>query len=182
MMISQLYYHRVMKPARRSRKLPLRSGRTAVPPLDSRAVFLLSQVGHSVASAFAQRLTGLGIQPRHFAVLHSLAALDGQSQQELADQLNIHRNVMVGLVDDLEQLGLASRQPHAEDRRAYALRLAPLGMEVVTAAHDAADQLEAVAAEVLSDAERRALIKLLKRVATHLGLQQGSHPGLSEPR
>ncbi len=148
--------------------------------LDSRAVFLLSQIGHRVAAQFAEQLQPLGIQARHFAVLNSLAARDGQTQQELANGLKIHRNVMVGAADELERLSLAKREPHAADRRAYALRLTPRGRAVLKAAHSAANQLESSATAVLPSAELQQLIEQLQRVAAHLGLEPGAHPGLAQ--
>ncbi|MDQ1609417.1 MAG: hypothetical protein QOE16_2149, partial [Microbacteriaceae bacterium] len=79
------------------------------PALASRASFLLSQLGSDSAQRFTQRLAPLGIQPQHFGLLVHLAHSDGQSQQRLADTLGIHRNRMVGLIDDLEHRGLVER-------------------------------------------------------------------------
>jgi DNA-binding MarR family transcriptional regulator len=153
-----------------------------VAALDSRVVFLLSQIGHHVSAAFTEQLRPIGIQPRHFAVLHSLAARDGQTQQELANQLKIHRNVMVGVVDDLERLRLAKRVQHLADRRAYALRVTPGGRAVLKAVYAVANELESHAMNTVSDLERITLLEQLQRIASHLGLQPGSHPKLAEPK
>ncbi|MEV0342536.1 MarR family transcriptional regulator [Nocardia sp. NPDC050713] len=63
----------------------------------------MSQVGHHIAYLFTARLAPLGLEPAHFGILSHLAAVDGRSQQELADLLKVHRNAMVGLVDELEE-------------------------------------------------------------------------------
>jgi DNA-binding MarR family transcriptional regulator len=149
-------------------------------PLDSRAVFLLSQIGHHIAAAFAERLEPFKVQPRHFAVMNGLAAADGSTQQRLADTLGIHRNVMVGLVDDLERLGYAKRAPHPDDRRAHAVRLTADGRRVLTSAHIAAATLESDVTKFLPTTERAKFIQQLQRLAAGVGLEAGSHPSLRE--
>jgi DNA-binding MarR family transcriptional regulator len=149
-------------------------------PLDSRAVFLLSQIGHHIAASFAERIETFKMQPRHFAVMNGLAAADGSTQQHLADKLGIHRNVMVGLVDDLERLGYAKREPHPEDRRAHAVGLTPDGRRVLKSAHEAAATLESDVTKFLPTPERAKFIGQLQRLAAGLGLEAGSHPSLRE--
>ncbi len=148
--------------------------------LESRAVFLLSQIGHHIAATFTERLEPLQIQPRHFAVLNGLAANDGATQQHLAHTLQIHRNVMVGLVDDLERHGFAKREPHPDDRRAHAVRLTTRGRKVLQSGVAVATALEFDVTQVLAAAERVDFIEALQRVATGLGLEPGSHPSLRE--
>ncbi len=149
-------------------------------PLESRAVFLLSQIGHFAAAAFSERLEPLKIQPRHFAVMNGLAAQDGATQQQLADILGIHRNVMVGLVDDLERHKYAKREPHPGDRRAHAVRLTARGRAVLRSAHEAANALESDFTRALPTSERAKFIDSLQRLAEGLGLEPGSHPSLRD--
>ena len=151
-------------------------------PLNSRAVFLLSQVGHQIAVSFAERLEPLKVQPRHFAVMNGLATLGGSTQQHLADILGIHRNVMVGLVDDLERLGYAKREPHPGDRRAHAVRLTTDGRRVLTSAHQTAATLESDVTKFLPAPERAKFIDQLQNLAAGLGLEAGAHPSLREMR
>src|SRR6478609_1754772 len=99
-------------------------------PLADRASFLLSQLGAHSAHGFAKRLAPLGMRPSHFGLLMHLSRGEGQSQQRLADAMGIHRNVMVGLVDELEDRGLIERRRHPADRRAHAVHLLPAGREL----------------------------------------------------
>src|SRR5918911_2423349 len=112
-------------------------------PLTDRAAFLISQLGYHSAARFAERLAPLGRPPRHFGLLSHLAAADGQTQQQLADALAIHRNAMVGLVDDLEHRGLVTRRRHPDDRRAHAVQLTTAARELLTQAQRVADQHDA---------------------------------------
>src|SRR6266700_2355223 len=112
-------------------------------PLGERPSFLLAQLGLHAATRFAERLAPLGLHPRHFVLLAHLAGGDGQTQQQLADTMGIHRNVMVGLVDDLEDRGLVQRRRHPADRRAHALHLTEAARDLLAQAQHAADSLSA---------------------------------------
>jgi DNA-binding MarR family transcriptional regulator len=147
-------------------------------PLSGRAPFLLSQLGFHVAQKFAERLAPLGIQPNHFGLLMHLQRGEGQSQQQLADALGIHRKVMVGLLDDLEGRGLAERRRHPADRRAHAIYLTAAAHDLLAQARSVADEQEEELLAAIDEEERRQLIALLQRLAHHTGNPPGVHPGL----
>jgi DNA-binding MarR family transcriptional regulator len=150
-------------------------------PLAGRANFLLSQLGFHVAQTFAARLAPLGIAPNHFGLLMHLARGEGQSQQQLADALGIHRKVMVGLLDELEQRGLVERRRHPGDRRAHAIHLTDAARTLLPRARGIADQHEDEILAVLDEAERAQLLSVLQRLAEHTGNPPGVHPGLRQP-
>ncbi|MEU6586561.1 MarR family transcriptional regulator [Nocardia sp. NPDC046763] len=151
-------------------------------PLDSRAAFLLSQIGYHVSYRLTEQLARLDLDPAHFAVLGHLAVADGRSQQELADLLRVHRNAMVGLVDELEARGLVTRRPHPVDRRAHAVHLTDHAREVLEAVESEADALESEILAPLEQTERTLILPLLHRIAAHAGLPPGVHPGLQRRR
>lgn len=140
--------------------------------------FLLSQIGAESAHLFSQRLMPMGMSPRAFGVLSNLATAESQTQQELADALGIHRNNMVGLVDQLEASGWVRRHRSPSDRRAYNVRLTPAGVRVVRAAAQLVPPLDDIIAARLDRHERRELTLLLKKVADTLALRPGIHPHL----
>ena len=146
--------------------------------LTERVGFLLSQLGFHAAARFTERLAPLGLQPRHFGLLTHLAAGDGQTQQQLADTMGIHRNVMVGLVDDLEDRGLVRRQRHHTDRRAHAIHLTDAARDLLAQAQHAADEHDAGLLAALGETDRALLTTLLQRIAAHTGLTPGVHPDL----
>ncbi len=142
----------------------------------------MSQIGHHISLRFATRLAPLGLEPAHFGILTHLASADGRSQQQLAELLNVHRNAMVGLIDELEGLGLVRRDPHPDDRRAHAVHLTDRADELLIAATAAADAVEKEILEPFDETERAQLIRLLRRASTHAGLPPGVHPGLQRRR
>jgi DNA-binding MarR family transcriptional regulator len=147
-------------------------------PLADRANFLLSQLGFHVAQTFAARLAPLGIAPNHFGLLMHVERGEGRSQQQLADALGIHRKVMVGLLDDLEQRGLVERRRHPGDRRAHAIHLTGAARQLLPLAREVADQHEDEVLAALDAGERVALIAALQRIAGDTGSPPGVHPGL----
>ena len=105
--------------------------------------FLTSQVGARSAQLFADRLAPLGVSPRAFGVLSNLSSTGGQSQQQLADTLGIHRNNMVGLIDELEAAGWVRRHRSQRDRRAFDVRLTRAGSALVSRINNLIPALDA---------------------------------------
>jgi DNA-binding MarR family transcriptional regulator len=150
--------------------------------LDERIPFLLSQLGSHVAGEFQRRMSGIGLEPRTFAVLMALATENGQSQRQLSARLGIHRNAMVSVVDALEADGLVKRMAHPEDRRAFAITLTDRARSLLPDLDEATDALEDTVTEPLSAGERNTLRQLLQRIAVGAGLIPGVHPGLGTGR
>src|SRR5580692_12587372 len=89
--------------------------------------FSLSQIGLETARQFGEVVGTLGLEPRHFAVLHAVHRDVGQAQQSIGDRLAIPASTMVAIVDHLENEGLLERRPHPSDRRARILYLTKRG-------------------------------------------------------
>jgi DNA-binding MarR family transcriptional regulator len=146
--------------------------------------FLLSQVGARSAQIFTERLAPLGISPRGYVVLSNLAAAgDSPTQQQLADALGIHRNNMVGLIDELEAAGWVQRHRSTRDRRAFGVRLTEAGFALVgqinrRQINRLIPALDDELAQGLTDTERKTMVALLKQVALMLELRPGVHPHL----
>nr|WP_228537402.1 MarR family transcriptional regulator [Nocardia sp. XZ_19_231] len=147
--------------------------------MSTHAGFLLGQLGFHSACRFSDLLAPLGIKPRHFGMLKLLSAHDGRTQQELGEALEIHRNVMVGLVDDLEKRNLVERRRHPNDRRAHALHLLPAAHALLIEAEQRVAELDAELLSPLAPEERAVFLDLLRRTAQGNGLRPGIHPGLT---
>ncbi|MGH3561762.1 MAG: MarR family winged helix-turn-helix transcriptional regulator [Mycobacterium sp.] len=139
---------------------------------------MLSQLGFHVAARAAEVFTPLGFAPPHFEVLTFVERYEGQTQQRIAEAVGANRNTMVAIIDDLERLGLAQRQPHPSDRRANAVHLTKQGRAALQKAWQLAAQYEQDFTAELDPAERETLVLLLRRLADGEGLSRGVHPGL----
>ncbi|MFA4082845.1 MarR family winged helix-turn-helix transcriptional regulator [Mycobacteroides salmoniphilum] len=63
----------------------------------------------------------------HMGVLNVLDVVGKQSQADLADALRVDKTTMVGLLNDLEAIGLVERQRSPEDRRRHDVVMTALG-------------------------------------------------------
>lgn len=147
-------------------------------PLFEHTACLITQLGVHVQDRLAEQLAPLGIHPRHFGMLSLLIEQDGLSQHQMSEPLSVHRNVMVGLVDEMEQRSLVERRRHPADRRAHAVHLLPAGRELHAKAEVLVNEFEARLLAGLDEDEARAFTSLLKRVSEHAGVHQDVHPGL----
>ena len=154
------------------------AGAAAAPPS---VAFLVSKLGFEVGNRLAEGLAPLGIEPRHFGLLRTLAVSEGQSQRAIGQALDIHPNRMVALVDDLERLRLVQRRPHPTDRRAYALVLTTKGRRVLQKAFEIAFTIENALCADLESSERSQLLALLGQLRPLYPGRPGVHRGLSGP-
>jgi DNA-binding MarR family transcriptional regulator len=141
--------------------------------------FLISQLGFISSRRFSEALEPLGIGPRDFLLMRFVAASEGQSQQALAERLQVPPSRMVALVDHLEDAGLVERRPDPEDRRVRGLHLTRKGRGVLDRAAKIAMDYETQLCAGINREEREQLIDLLQRLQvtqTDLG---GVHPGMS---
>ena len=157
-----------------------RGGAVGAPPFYG-AAFLLSTIGLAVARRFAEVLEPFELEPRDFALLRAINFAEGQSQQALGERLRIPPSRMVAIVDELERRGLVERRQNPEDRRARALFLTLAGRQLTAKAFEAAAAHDKAVVSELSEAERRELVELLKRVGAPLGVVPGAaHTALRE--
>ena len=87
------------------------------------------------------------------------------SQRALGRRLRIDKSPMVGVLDDLERLGLAERRRRPSDRRIQAIHLTPKGRRVLAGGVPLADAENQRTFAGLDDNERAQLQALLLRVA-----------------
>jgi DNA-binding MarR family transcriptional regulator len=111
----------------------------------------------------AEALRSIGLTPALFGVLNVLGTREGAIQQELGSAMGIDPSTMVSLIDDLESAGLAKRRPHPQDRRARRVSITPEGRRLLQRARKMAFEAEDEVLRGLTAAERRELLRLLRR-------------------
>ena len=139
-----------------------------VPAKQTGRVGQLLFVAQQAAQALAiERLEPLGLSPRAWGVLSTLTESGPLTQIELATAMSVDRTAMVYLIDELEEQALVERVRSPHDRRAFLIHLTAAGQRrqrrAATALAGAADTL----LTPLDATERRDLIGLLAKVATH---------------
>jgi DNA-binding MarR family transcriptional regulator len=142
-------------------------------PLASAPGFLLSWNGQRMAHRFAAALEPLGLRPHHFGVLTLIDSHPGSAQQELVKGSLIDPSSMVAVIDELEQMGLAERRLHPDDRRKRAVHLTPRGRRTLQRARAVAIETAKETFAPLEETEVETLRQLLRKLA---GVEPGSVP------
>ncbi len=115
-------------------------------------------------AGFGPIVDEFGVTPGQFGVLTLIDANPGLTQSALAKAVGIERSTMVAVIDALERRGLVERRPSPVDRRSYALVLSPGGRTVLVGLKEAMRRHDAATMAGFTDAEKRTLIALLRRI------------------
>jgi MarR family transcriptional regulator, lower aerobic nicotinate degradation pathway regulator len=134
-------------------------------PLADALGFLLSWNGQRIARKFAAAMDELGLRPPHFGVMRLLDAAPGRTQQELVEGALIDPSSMVKVIDELEQMGIAERRIHPDDRRKRVVYLTPAGHKTLAKALKVANGVADEVFGPLDAKERETLHALLRKLA-----------------
>ncbi|MGO9487945.1 MAG: MarR family winged helix-turn-helix transcriptional regulator [Solirubrobacteraceae bacterium] len=119
----------------------------------------------------------LGMHLRHLVALAYVRDHDGCPQQDLADAFCMDANNVVLLLNELEQMGYATRQRDPRDRRRHVVRLTTPGRRALTRAERAQEAIEDDVLQALDTDERRTLWDLLTRALR--GVEPAEDPDYS---
>jgi DNA-binding MarR family transcriptional regulator len=132
---------------------------------------LLEALGHLLRQV--TRLTGGADDGPAMTATQRIALVElGQAGpfrlNDLAQRIGTSTPTASRAVDALEALGLAARAPEAGDRRALSIDLTPRGRALLDARLSRAARVFEPATRSLTDAERRRLLALLRRMTEAL--------------
>ena len=169
---------------RRVPPTPSRQSVTSTAPLPaalSRSTgFLLAAVADAATRDYSAALQKIGILPHHLGILALLQGEGPLVQARLGDRLQIVKPAIVGLVNDLERMGLVERRTHPTDGRAFEIHLLERGRRRIEEAASISETATAAFFGPLSRAEQKTFHSLLSRLAsTHL--TQGGPPCMRRP-
>ncbi len=130
--------------------------------------FLMSKVSQLAREGFERALEPMGLKARHYGVLTALASEGPHAQRDLGEKLAIDRTTMVGLVDELEGLGLVERRRDPKDRRRYDLVLTDDGKRTTSEAEAVAARVQDSVLAPLDDAQRHLMHEMLASLLRNL--------------
>lgn len=93
--------------------------------------FLIHDVSRLRRNAFDRCLKPLNVTRSQWWVLAYLSREDGMTQVQLADELDLGKVAVGGLIDRLEKTGLVRREPDASDRRVNRVFLEPKSKQLI---------------------------------------------------
>lgn len=126
----------------------------------------LKRVLSLVQADLAQVLGALDLRAVSFSALSIVVRNPGINQTQLAEALKIERSNLVQLIDELSGRALLARTPVAADRRRYALMPTTTGKALCARAEAAVKEHETRVFAMLDDAEKAALLSLLRKIRT----------------
>ena len=141
----------------------------AIDRLERSPVHLLHRAGQCAGDVFQNEMTGDGITPRQYAVLHTVAHNEGLSQTNLVERTGIDRSTLADIIRRMLKKGLLQRRRTKEDARAYAVKLTEEGWRVLKAADPAARRVDDKILSVLTSAERDRFLQDLNKIVRTLG-------------
>jgi DNA-binding MarR family transcriptional regulator len=105
----------------------------------------------------------LGMQMRHLVALTFLRDHQACPQQELGDAFCMDANNVVLLLNELDDLGYATRQRDPLDRRRHVVQLTTTGRTALESAERAQETVEDDVLRALDEEDRKVLWQLLTR-------------------
>ncbi|WP_340317793.1 MarR family winged helix-turn-helix transcriptional regulator [Rhizorhabdus argentea] len=117
---------------------------------------------------FDARARTKGITRAQWRVLITLSRVDGCTQSELAEILDVERITLCRMVDRLAEAGLVERRADPSDRRVWRLHLTERAMPLVEELQAIAHEMEENMLAPLSAGQRALLTDLLIAVRDHI--------------
>lgn len=93
--------------------------------MDRNLGFVISDLQRLITTAMDKELKALGLTRSQLRIILHLSRQDGLTQVRIADDLQMGKVAVGGLLDRLESKGLVQRRPHPTDRRATHIFLTP---------------------------------------------------------
>ncbi len=110
----------------------------------------------------------LGITGGQWWILTYISLHDGKSQGELADELNMGKVALGGLIDRLEKTGLIQRKIDAVDRRMKRVHLSAEGRHVVEQIRQSSTDVQDAALAGITTEELEHAISALQKMEANL--------------
>ena len=132
--------------------------------LEDKIGYLLMSCGRIIQEFTNNELDPLEISPRLYRVLLILKNDGPLSQQLICEKVDVDKNTMVQIINQLEDLGYVKRSPSEEDRRAYQVSLTTKSLAALKSGEKMVYQAQEKFLECLSDREAEALRLTLSKL------------------
>jgi MarR family transcriptional regulator, transcriptional regulator for hemolysin len=133
-----------------------------------RVPFLMHDIARRSRYRFDARARSRGITRAQWRVLIMLSRVDGPTQSDLAEMLDVERITLCRMVDRLAEAGMVERRADPSDRRVWRLHLTERATPVVDELSAIANEMEEDMLEPLSAEQRELLTNLLSTVRDHI--------------
>jgi len=130
--------------------------------------FLVHDVSRMRRNVVDRVLKPLDVTRSQWWVLAFLSREDGMSQVVLADELDLGKVALGGLIDRLETVDLVERRPDKIDRRVKRIFLTPKGAGLIEAIRESVGEAEAEIVGGIASKDLQATVRALRRMKANL--------------
>lgn len=130
--------------------------------------FLIHDVSRLRRSAFDRSLKPLNVTRSQWWVLAYLSREDGMTQSQLAEELDLGKVAVGGLIDRLEKSGLVRREADATDRRVNRVFLEAKSKQLVTKMRKVSHRMNETILAGLADPQLEAVAGTLDAMKRNL--------------
>ena len=130
--------------------------------------FLVHDVSRLRRNVVDRALKPLGVTRSQWWVLAFLSRQDGMPQVALADQLDLGKVALGGLIDRLETSGLVERRPDKVDRRVKRVFLTPVGSGLIEEIRQSVAEAESEISQGIATADLDATVRALRGMKANL--------------
>jgi DNA-binding MarR family transcriptional regulator len=130
--------------------------------------FLLHDVARLRRSLVDRYLKPLNVTRSQWWVLAFLSRRDGMSQVALAEELDLGKVALGGLIDRLEAAGIVERRPDPIDRRVKRVFLTKAGAKLMKDIRASSAQAEDLILAGIDDADLQATVRALRGMKANL--------------
>ena len=139
--------------------------------------FLIHDVSRLRRSAFDRCLRPLSVTRSQWWVLAYLSREDGMTQSQLAEELDLGKVAVGGLIDRLEKTGLVRREADASDRRVNRVFLEPKSKQLIARMRKISHRMNAQILDGLNDTKLESAALTLDAMKRNLlGYLQNAEP------
>ena len=136
--------------------------------LDESIGFLVHQADLYLVNHLLSLFKPHDLTVEQWKVLNRLVETDGLTQRELARKNSKDPTTLVRILDKMERKGLVERRDHPDDRRVFRITLTPRGRKLQAQLAPLAVRSSQDATRGMSEAEVKALKRLLRKVHANL--------------
>jgi DNA-binding MarR family transcriptional regulator len=130
--------------------------------------YLMHDVSRLRRSAFDRSLKPLNVTRSQWWVLAYLSRQDGMTQSQLAEELDLGKVAIGGLIDRLEKSGLVRREADSADRRVNRVFLQPQSKSLIAKMRKMNHQLNEIILKGIADQELEETAKTLVSIKKNL--------------
>lgn len=142
-----------------------------------RFAFLIHDVSRLRRVMFDRIVRELGTSRSQWWVLAFLSRDDGSPQTNLADELDVGKVALGGLIDRLEEAGMVQRRPDPIDRRVKRVFLTKEGRKLVSQNKELDKSVNETTLQGVSEADFEVTMRTLEKMKSNLLAAMGATAG-----